>query len=291
MAAVMKPWRSYLSWLLPHGVYVWYGRARTSGGVTTRTVSNKILSSNADIRDICQGQRCFILGNAYSVKQLDLRCLAGEKVFSVSNAYLHDGYADIAPAYHCLPQVTYGLMTESDVVAWFQEMDRHIGGAELFLNESEADLVARHRLFADRQVHYLALRKSFDELRSRDMIDISLPVPRVESVPVMVIMIAMYMGFREIVLLGVDHDHFKTGVYRYAFETKTQKGKDYTVNTENEVTLSRHDDFQSLARLWRQYRVLREIAGSNGIRVLNASPESELDEFPRVRIEELLEVQ
>jgi hypothetical protein len=110
----------------------------------------------------------------------------------------------------------------------------------------------------------------------------------VESVPVMTLMIALYMGFKEIVLLGIDHDHFKTGHYVYAFDPQVQKGKDVTVKDSGEVAISRHDDFQSLARLWRQYRVLREIAQANGVSILNASPSSELDEFARARLDDLL---
>jgi hypothetical protein len=110
----------------------------------------------------------------------------------------------------------------------------------------------------------------------------------VESVPVMVLMIALYMGFEEIILLGIDHDHFKTGRYIYAFDPQAQRGKDFSVNSDGEVIANRHDDFQSLARLWRQYRVLREIGIKNGRAILNANPFSELDEFPKLTFQSVL---
>lgn len=284
----MREWLRYAAWLLPHGVHVWRNRW-LAARAAPELVSRETLAANAELKGRHEGQRCFILGNGPSVKGIDLMKLQGQTVFSVSNGYLHQGYAAIAPRYHCVPQVTYGRMTEKDVVAWFGEMHAHLGGAELFLNETEAELVRRHGLFPGRRLRYVALRESFDELQDRGIPDLSGSIPRIESVPVMVLMVAMYMGFKEIVLLGVDHDHFKTGTYLYAFDPKVQQGKDFSVQDGGQIATPRHDDFQSLARLWRQYRVLREIAQSNGVSILNASSTSELDEFPRVRLEDVLE--
>jgi hypothetical protein len=287
MAPTLRQLIRYAGWLLPHGVHALRHQIKRAVPVTN-LIPREVLASNSVFRNLRSGQRCFILGNGPSAKQLDLTSLQGEIVFSVSNGYLHHGYAALAPAYHCVPQITYGKITEEDVLAWFREMHWNIGDAELFLNETEAALVKKHGLFPGRKVHYLALQKNFDEIKDRNIIDISAPIPRVESVPVMVLMIALYMGFEEIILLGIDHDHFKTGSYVYAFDTHTQKGKDFSVNADGEVITPRYDDFQSLARLWRQYRVLREIAMENGRAILNANPTSELDEFPRVELRSVL---
>lgn len=287
MAAAMRQWLRYAGWLLPHGVHVLRHRL-LAAPPPAELVPREVLTANGPLKDRHASQRCFIVGNGPSVKQVDLRRLQGEAVFSVSNGYLHEGYAAMAPQYHCVPQITYGRMTEADVVSWFREMDQSIGHATLFLNETEAGLVRQHGLFPKRRVHYLALRNSFDELDDRRIIDLTEPVPRVESVPVMTLMVALYMGFREIVLLGIDHDHFKTGRYVYAFDPQVQKGKDFSVKDNGEVLTPRHDEFQSLARLWRQYRVLSEIAQHHGISILNASSSSELDEFPRARLDDVL---
>ncbi len=176
-------------------------------------------------------------------------------------------------------------MTEADVVSWFREMERSIGNAELFLNETEAALVRKYGLFAARPVHYLALQENFDELNDLQLIDIARPVPRVESVPIMALMIAMHMGFQEIILLGVDHDSWRTGYYNYAFQPKVMSSKDYFVTDQGKVLTENFDTFQSLARLWRQYRHLAKAASANNIRIVNASPGGELDEFPSDSLE------
>jgi hypothetical protein len=283
-----------VSLLLPHGVYVpvhewWINRlAALKPTEDLMMIPAAVLKKNDVLFKCNQGKRCFILGNGPSAKMLDLAALKNEVVISVSNGYLHESYSTFAPRYHCLPQISYGRMTREDVVAWFSEMHEHLGKAELFLTETEAELVREYELFPGRTIHYIVLRESFDELNNRSVIDISQPIPRVESVPILAMMIAMYMGFRTIYLLGVDHDHFKTGNYSYAFPLGVQEGKDFSVTANGTVLTSRHDDFQSLARLWRQYRVLREIAGENGISVINATPGGELDEFPRMSFESII---
>ncbi|WP_345796628.1 hypothetical protein [Castellaniella sp. MT123] len=179
-------------------------------------------------------------------------------------------------------------MTADDIARWFGEMDAELGGATLFLNETERQLVCSRKLFERRDVRYLDMRADFDQLSDRQVLDLTKPIPRVQSVPVMALMVAMYLGFKEIYLLGVDHDHFITGTYVYAFDLKAQRGKDDSVSSSGEILTSRHDDFQSLARLWRQYRVLREIAAANDVQILNATPGGVLDEFPRVDLDAAL---
>lgn len=287
MAAILRKTLRLLSWLLPHGVHVARRKWLTRAVPGPELVSDAELATNRSQQERHAGERCFVLGNGPSAKFVDLLALRGKIVISVSNGYLHKDYAAIAPRYHCLPQVASSVMTEADLVAWFNEMHKHLGDAELFLNESEAPVVRRHGLFAGRKIHYLAFRENFDEMTDRGIIDISAPVPGVQSVPVMAIMVAMYMGFKDVVLLGVDHDHFKDGKYVYAFDLGVQENKDHSVATDGQVKTAWYDDFQSLARLWRQYRALREIAEANGVRIVNATPGGELDEFERVQYQTL----
>lgn len=265
--------------LLPYGVHELKRRLKNRHKLPADVA--RALAENRELAGLHAGRRCFILGNGPSVKGLDLSRLQGENVITVSNGYLHSDFDKFQSRYHCVPQITYGLMTPEDVVRWFEEMHSHLGGAELFLSSTEAELVRKHNLFSGRTVRYLMLGESFDERPSVEIVDISKPVPRVDSVPVMALMIAMYVGFKEIILLGVDHDRYLSTPYQYAFELKVQKGKDLTVNADGTPARNRHDDFQQAARLWRQYRAIANIAKANDIRIFNSTPGGALDEFDR----------
>ncbi|MGO6998100.1 hypothetical protein [Rhizobium leguminosarum] len=279
MAAALRKVLTFGSMLLPYGVHELRRRLRVRHKFSADVA--KSLAENRQLAGLHAGQRCFILGNGPSVKGLDLSRLQGENVVTVSNGYLHSDFDKFQSRYHCVPQITYGLMVSEDVIRWFDEMHSYLGTAELFLSSTEAELVRRHNLFAGRTVRYLVLGDSFDDRRSEAVVDISQSVPRVESVPVMALMIAMYLGFKEIILLGVDHDHFLSSSYQYAFDLKVQKGMDVTANADGTLRTNRHDDFQTLARLWQQYRAIANIAKANGIRIVNSTPGGALDEFDR----------
>jgi len=280
------------TWVLPYNPYVRLlnrQRRREEAARFEREFGHlqRLAAANAALKDRHQGQRAFILCNGPSTLQQNLAPLSGELVFSVSSGYLHPDYDRIKPRYHCIPQITYGRMTEQDVMAWFREVHQRTGNAEIFLSATEENFVRRHGLFPGRTLHYLFLHENFDHLGSRDIPDISTAIPGVQSVPIMGLMVGLYMGFKDLYLLGTEHSEFVTRRYVYSFEPTVLKGKDLSATPAGEVTTSRYDDFQSLGRLWRQYRTLREIAEANDARIWNATAGGELDEFPRVRLEQV----
>jgi len=286
VASALKKVMTFASMLLPYGVHELRRRHKQRTELAGSILQT--LKANRELAGRHRGRRCFIVGNGPSVKALDLTVLEGETVISVSNGYLHAGYMRFAPKYHVVPQITYGTMTEDQVARWFTEMHENLGEAELFLNETEAGIVAERKLFSGRKVHYVALRTSFDDIGNTSIIDIAKPIPRIDSVPVLALMIAMHMGFENIVLLGVDHDSWRSGYYTYAFDLKTQADADFSVTFEGKILSPNYDTFQSLARLWRQYRRLAMIASANGIRIINAGIGGELDEFERIPLNLLL---
>lgn len=281
-----------VTWALPHGFYLYLNQSRWRNIWAKNTFLKyplQLAAHNSEFRDLHRGQRCFIVCNGPSINSQDLLPLKHEVVFSVSNGYHHKDYLQIRPRYHCVPQLTYGKITTSDAIAWFQEMHGKLGDAELFLNYTEEPLVRAHGLFPGRRIHYICLHDSFDQHGANDIVDISDTMPRVQSVPIMCLMIAMYMGFREIYLLGTEHDHFKTRRYEYFYQPTVLKEKDASVTPGGVLTISRYVEFSGLLELWKQYRRIKEIAGANSITIYNATRGGELDEFPRIDLVDALQ--
>jgi hypothetical protein len=280
-------------WLLPYSLYIRLAdrhrrRAEALRYEREYGAMQRLAAPNAALRGIHKAERCFILCNGPSVKTQNLLPLAGEIVISVSNGYLHPDYMKFSPRYHCIPQITYGRLTETDVVTWFREMHDHLGDAEMILSTTEESLVRRHGLFPGRKVHYVFLHNSLDEHPDGAIPDLATAIPRVESVPILCLMAAMYMGFDRLYLVGTDHDQFKSGTYTYFFQDWSLRGKDPDVTPEGKVLTPHFEEFQQLVRLWKQYRALRNIAEVNGIGIFNATAGGELDEFPRVNLPEVL---
>lgn len=274
-----------LDWFVPRNILrltsmfklqaVWFARTH-----------RHVLRANATLKDRHLGQRCFILCNGPSVATQDITPLSNEIVFSVSNGYFHADYAKIRPRYHCVPQLTYATLGKDGAVSWFSEMNAKLLCQELFLDQQEHALVQRNALFADRNVKYVCMaRNGFSgKLGPPDLTGI---IPRVQTVPIMVLMIALYMGFREIYLIGTDHDWFVTKEYRYAFEPQSTKGMDIGVDCSGVLSTTLWDELPLIERVWSQYRALKLIAAAMGISIFNATNGGMLDEFPRVRLEDV----
>lgn len=261
------------------------GKALKAAGFVIRHWN--LLRKNHRFRDRHRGQRVFVLCNGPSVLTQDLLPLRNEIVMSVSSGYLHRDFSQIGPKYHVVPQLTYGMITEHDAVQWFREMDSKLGQTELFLAADEYELVQRHELFPRRSVNYLCLGRPFFHFE-RGIIDICGLAPIVYSVPIMCLIVAMYMGFKEIFLLGTDHDSLVTGQYRYSFEPTVLRGKDLFVEADGNIRSPFYVELKAYFSLWNQYRHVKRIAGANGIHIYNATVGGLLDEFPRVNLEDVL---
>ena len=239
------------------------------------------LNRNKLLKNIHKGKRCFILCNGPSVNDQNLTALRNEIVISVSSGYNHNGYAEIKPKYHVVPQITFGRFTEEDAIAWFGEMDRCLLSEILFLSSQQYNLVEKSGLLTTKHIHYVGMFGDFTG-------DLCVPsidkyIPGVQSVPVLAIMIAMYMGFNRIYLLGTDHDWFIKKNYLYAFGPTIFAGKDPGVERDGRMPdLRLADELPIAATIWGQYRALREIAEKNKIKIYNATAGGALDEFERV---------
>ena len=103
----------------------------------------------------------------------------------------------------------------------------------------------------------------------------------------MAIYLAIYMGFNEIYLLGVDHSwltHY--GTSQHFYEEKDHK---FTLHGYSEW-IDNHlgDEFKKYVALWDQYLQIRSYCNENGIKIFNLSPNSLLDLFPKASLNEVL---
>ena len=88
------------------------------------------------------------------------------------------------------------------------------------------------------------------------------------SITYSAIELAVYMGFKEIVLLGVDCDYSK----------KVNHIKAYSVQTDMDAAFLMRESFK-VARRW---------ADKHDVKILNATRNAKLDVFERVVLEDIL---
>jgi hypothetical protein len=230
-------------------------------------------------RDLHRGERCFLLGCGPSLRDLDPARLAGQCVMGTNGTYLIDGleldyYVTVSHYFYknhidglkrmrCsrrfLPHYIAGDL-ESDCptsvfnsLAKFEHMS-YLQEAPLSFSHDPSELV-----FLGGTVIFACLQ------------------------------ILYWLGFSEVVLLGVDHDYGTSdednSTARVVLSSTLNA---HFIDDYYPETTRVHLDFPSMERA---YRLGREAFDRDGRRVLNATPGSKLETFEKVALDNILSPQ
>ncbi|HEV7298782.1 MAG TPA: N-acetylneuraminate synthase family protein [Tepidisphaeraceae bacterium] len=256
--------------------------------VAPEVVTNHaLLEANRALRNCHAGERCFIVATGPSIKQQPLHLLKGEQVIGVSNLFVHKDCNTIKPAYWCVAPY-HAPITEDGWQTWLGEMAAGTAGATMFFGLADRERNERGGHFDDRAKHYLGLGTGLWDTMAAHGVDLTRPLQSPQGVTIMALYAALYMGFSEIHLLGCDHDwilHLNQSTHFY-------DEKEHALNRGgyNEWFNGGIDEyFKDYQVLWRQYRMVKQLADERGVRILNATAGGLLDVFPRVKFESLFD--
>lgn len=242
------------------------------------------IKRNSELKDIHRNERCFILATGPSIKKQDLKLLEGETCIAVSNFFVHPDYSIIKPKYYCIAPY-HQPITEEAWQKWLGELDKGTD-ATMFFGLSDIERNQKNNLFMNRDIYFLNFSGSFEHYKRKN-IDLTRAVPGPQSVPVMALEIALFMGFSEIYLLGCDHDWIlHSGESRHMYDENNhvlvREGYDEWENSEFE------NELKAYLNLWNQYKQIKLIADYQKIKIFNATNGGLLDVFLRRQYETLI---
>lgn len=243
-----------------------------------------ILERNSVLKNIHAGERCFILATGPSIKSQNLELLKNEICISVSNFFVHPAYDIIKPKYHCIAPFHLPLVEES-WDRWMEDLDKHINlknpDARVLFSLSDIKRNTRNNTFNSTDRYYFDFSGTMQDL-SVNGIDLTKPIIAPQSVPVMALQAAIYMGFNEIYLLGCDHDWIQhINISRHFYQEDEHAVNNYHgVNREWEGS-DVESECRAYVTLWQQYKLLRHISNNNNVPIINSTEGGMLDVFPR----------
>ncbi len=207
---------------------------------------------NVRFKDCHRGKRCFILGNGPSLKQIDLSLLSGEIVFSVNNFCKVNGCERAKPNYHLwMDEAFFNLRHDmqydiDDTLENYKKISNI--GPVCFVPLAAYDFINAHRLNTILNINYISMMGSVDTIAINSKnLDLTESLPGMTTVVQYAIMIAIYMGFKEIYLLGCDSTAIITTL-NCALEEKNELMHAYdNDNTEKEI--------KGLLKNWRISKV------------------------------------
>jgi hypothetical protein len=223
------------------------------------------------------GNRCFLIGMGPSLKIEDLECLIGEKSFACNKIYLSYDKTNWRPDYYSVIDVAVAEQNRENII--------QNNGIKIFDSTLRPYFKDQKNIIwisGSRQSETVNIEK-FDP-------DPFMGFYRGYTVLYFQMQLAWYMGFREIYLLGLD----------FNFVLPNDKGgyssQGELLKNKNEVNHF-HPDYRKPGELWtipnmegqkRAFMAAKEYAQNHGGKIINCSPGSKLDVFPKMNLNEAI---
>lgn len=239
---------------------------RTDDSAFIRQFKNKYL-----------GERCFIIGNGPSLSGNDLDMLKDEKTFACNRIY------NIFPKTSWRP--TFYMCVDRECLKDEIENIKKLKGCTKWL----CTIARRYGRTQEDEIHYCNQYGPFfvhveRKVQTSVSEDVSKYFSISQTVTCQEIEFAIYMGFKEIYLLGVDHN------YPISIDQNGYKVVDNNVKSHFEGGGSKEKSLHYIYydAATQCYQVCENYAKNHGIKIYNATRGGKLEVFERVRLEDVL---
>ena len=235
------------------------------------------LSSLKMLKNSKVGERCFIIGNGPSLKEQDLLLLTNEYTFITNHFLNHDQLQEINPSFYCASDANFFFPNINS--QWESKLADLPEKTKLFFSYRSAKKIMESKIITRYKSYFLKYHAKkiweYNKFQSNVenfvysgdtvIIDFCLPL-------------ALYMGFSEIYLLGVDCNYSfgSSGKVSYGFRTEN-------VNTERSSDAYLQGKW--IDNVFRSYRVVRD---SSDISIYDATHKGHLDVFPKVEFVDIV---
>lgn len=240
----------------------------------SRGVLKNELQKNLEYKNKHDGERCFILATGPSINDVDpayMSMLGKETVFGVNSLYKSRAANFITPKYYSLMDNIYwgrSIRTFKDIVNTYSTPPTFITDvrARQYVPEGIHPLLVYAKHYPTQEMRY----------------DFSGNISITMNVVSFSILAAMYMGFREINLLGLDYNLFCSPSNNHCYDDSND------MNGVKGYNLSFYLKYYHLTTEF--HYLIARTALRDGIAINNLSEGSLLDAYPRRHISEILKL-
>ncbi|MFN2264151.1 MAG: 6-hydroxymethylpterin diphosphokinase MptE-like protein [Anaerolineales bacterium] len=272
----MKPYISPTLW--DTGRRGWYGLYRASlwPAATLHPWRRESIRNLKRFKDIHTGERCFIIGNGPSLKKTDLSYLKDEFTFGLNRIYLMFPELGFSTSYYLSINSLVIEQCAQDILAlnvprflsWrSREFIQKALGEERKL-PVDPPLSFLHSTYTGKKFAYDASGRIWEGA----------------TVTYVALQLAFYMGFRQVILIGVDH----------SFNTKGKPNT--TIVSEGDDPDHFDSNYFGKGFRWQlpdldtsevAYQMAREAYNNSDREILDATIDGKLTIFPKVEYQSL----
>ena len=213
------------------------------------------------MKDKYHGERCFVVGTGPSLKMDDLELIKEEYSISVNSILLSFPDTEWRPTFYAIQDiVAYNKLSEQIETEDIPYVFCGVSG------KKRTPPIKRNHI--NYQLDTLDHAKNGLEFTYKFSSDAYDRVYDGFSITYATLQLAVYMGFKEIILLGVDCDYSKEVNHIKAYSIQPDKNASY--------------------KMYQAYRYARNWADIHDIRIINATRNAKMDAFECKNLEDVL---
>ena len=263
----------------------------------------KYLKSNVQFKNTFCGKRCFILGNGPSLKLLDFEKLKDEITFTVNQLPRDVNFPKLNTNFHMWADAQFFNLDRSrpedmELLEVMRKVNTDGNKPTVFYKYSAKQMIEEFKLNELLDIHYFQTADAYrlDRILKKTKLDFTKVIPDFPSVVLQAICLAVYMGFKEIYILGCDCTGFistaqnkmkqaESAAYNYNISENEKKRLERVAN-ERSIA----DELRGFAELFYDYEFLGDYCNNNEVHIYNATEGGLLDSYPRVKLDDVLKI-
>jgi len=251
----------------------------------TTAADRRRLRRNKALEGRHRGERCFILGNGPSLLDEDLSLLKGHSIMTVNKGHLFARRNGLVPTYHCCVDPFFLDQKFDELFRDWGRFQKETGATFLLSTQ-----IGDHFETIVPEVDYFAVKQFlkstyFDRSDKAVPIDLCLVQPGYLSVVHFAIVLALYLGYSEICLVGCDMDFFVNpdSALLHAYDDDEMPAE--APSATEAFGWDQVDLMAWCTDEFRAFRALRKLGESKGCLIVNSGRNGALNVFPRESLE------
>jgi len=251
------------------------------------------IGGRARAGQLSNSKRLYILGNGPSLRfnlDNDLELLSQSDTLAVNFAANAPEFFNLRPRFYVLADPHFFRNDKDINVARLIDALRRVDWPLTLFVPVQAQTNVAH-MFANTRVKvsgFNCLAAEGWKWLENIAFNRQLGMPRPRNVLIPSIMISIWLGYKEIILLGADHSWLKTldvdaDNRVVSIQPHFYKEDEREVERINRTYLDLHlyQVLESMTIAFASYHKIRRYASGRGVRIINATPGSMIDAFPR----------
>lgn len=232
----------------------------------------RIVQPNIKFKNVHAGERCFILGTGPSLKKINLDILKEEIIFGVNFYYKSALINSIVPRYYCLYDEIFHT-THKDST---EELIRELPDTTFFVRTKAFEVINQFNIGTKNVYYEHCNLYQYGDLIKFDMTK-NMTAPF--NVILGCLQTAIYMGFKEIYLLGCDFNSFASLKVEHCYDKGDAPARIMPIGFE----------LKYYSMVSYHHYAIEKYARKRDISIYNLTPNSLLDAYERKSLESVLQ--